>query len=171
MNTVTKKILIGTAGVSAIGASLYFLFKDSDTKLGNFIRQIESKFKNELPELNDVVNISGNLTDKNSTSNNEVSSINLPKSTSGFSKCLSYKKEQFPLKKGMKGNGVKAVQKALNDKYNSGLDTDGCFGRLTQNALYDAVRRYEVNQDLYMELLSENGKINQDYLKLNGDII
>ena len=163
MNTTSKKILIGFAGVSAISASLYFLFKDTDTKLGAFIRSLKKEdfsVKSAL-SLNVPENTSGN------SKTEQTSNVKLPVSTGKYPKCLSYKKEQFPLSKGMKGEGVRALQKALNAKYNAGLETDGCFGNLTKQALLRYKGIEKVNANTYVQMTVSAGV----FKNASGDIL
>lgn len=42
----------------------------------------------------------------------------------------------YPLKKGVNNSKVTLLQIALNKKYNAGLEPDGIFGQLTEDALY-----------------------------------
>ena len=51
------------------------------------------------------------------------------------------------LKKGSKGNGVKALQDALNKTINAGLAVDGDFGKKTQAAVKQFQKKYKLTVD------------------------
>ena len=63
-------------------------------------------------------------------------------------------KISFPLKIGSRGDIVKALQKALNKKFTSGLEVDGIFGRKTKAALVKAGYSYPLRKSIYQMIIN-----------------
>jgi hypothetical protein len=69
----------------------------------------------------------------------------------------SYVPASFPIKKGMRGQGVVDVQNAINKKCNKGLITDGEFGPKTEAALLSCYGSTTVSQATYTQMKSGSG--------------
>jgi len=138
-----KKVLIILTGLAAAGTAIYFIFREDQSRVGGFVRKVESTIKGEVlmeNGLDDVLNIQ----------KQPVST-----STNG---CSGYGAESFPLKKCMKGTKVKNVQTILNTLYKAKIGTqltvDGYFGPATEAALYKAAGKRQLTKDEYNSLAS-----------------
>jgi len=74
-----------------------------------------------------------------------------------YSGGTSYVPASFPIKKGMRGQGVVDVQNAINKKCNKGLITDGEFGPKTEAALKSCYNYTTVNESLYTQMKMDLG--------------
>jgi len=131
MATKGKKTIIILTGLAAAGTAIYFLFRKDQSKIGGFVRNVEKTIKGE-EDIPDVV-------------------VETPVKTGS-----SYSYEAFPLKKGMGGNRVKAMQTILNelylDKIGIKIAIDGKFGPDTEAALVKATGKKQLSEDDYYNL-------------------
>ncbi len=63
----------------------------------------------------------------------------------------------FPIKKGMSGSDVVAIQKAINKKCKKNISEDGKFGPNTESALLSCYGVLAVNETLFKEMSSGTG--------------
>jgi len=142
MKPKSKKALIIITGLAAVSAGIYFIFKDDDSPLGEYIRKITGKD----PKME-------NSSDEDDTPSKPPTTT--PSSGTG---CSSYVSESFPLKKCMKGVNVERVQEILNrlylDKIGAKISVDKKFGPGTEAALIKATGKKELTIAQYNSLIS-----------------
>ena len=144
MKAKNKKALVIFGGLATVAAGIYFIFKDDNSPMGEFVRKITGK---QLPNMEHSYSpeIGGSV----------ISAEN-PITVSGG--CTSYVSEAFPLKKCMKGSNVAAMQTILNelyaDKIGSKIKVDKYFGSDTESALIKATGKSQLSEQEYLSLAS-----------------
>ena len=144
MKTKGQKVLIIGGGIAATGTVLYFLFRDSSGKIGQFIRRItNSDISQKVSSLIKPISDLGTNGSGGSVGKSDVVHAKDPVSTTGaWGQCQKYVPDSFPLAKCMKGEKVRALQAYINKVSPSAdLKEDGYFGDKTETALkaYSAI--------------------------------
>jgi hypothetical protein len=164
-----KKVFIIVGILGAIGAVAYFVFSpkgkvlmgkafnpvssvNADTKTKTVVTQTETTNPDD-----DIHSVSTNVGAEAGFSLgslfNTVSTKNVDTSYPG---CPGYKAESFPLKKGMKGKKIAALQADINKVYLSVLPAkltmDGCFGAKTEAAVLKITTKTSVSEQDYAKI-------------------
>lgn len=147
MKPKSKKALIIITGLVAVGTAVYLIFRKDQSKIGGFVRKVESAITGENMGLYEGVGLDENL-------NIETGETTITSSGG----CSNYVSESFPLKKCMKGSNVAAVQTILNELYiekiGEKIEVDRYFGPATEAALYKATGSRQVTKNQYNSLAS-----------------
>jgi peptidoglycan hydrolase-like protein with peptidoglycan-binding domain len=148
-----KKVLIVLGGLIGVTAAIFFIFKNDESKFGQFIRRITGIAE---PPKDDTKVGGGKSTDigGGKSTDNGSSPINNVLNPSDKTYPCSYKSESFPIKANMKGEKSKAIQLALNKVYNQKLTVDGCFGPNSQKAVQAVLGKDSVSQADYAKLIA-----------------
>lgn len=140
----SKKVFIILGGLTAVGAAIYFIFREDESRMGGFVRKVEGSITGKpvvfYPQF-DVDENKQQIYDKPASGG-----------------CSGYVPDNFPLQKCDKGSKVKALQTILNelylDKIGAKITVDGYFGPKTEAALFKATGKTKLSMDEYNSLAS-----------------
>ncbi|WP_027002485.1 peptidoglycan-binding domain-containing protein [Hugenholtzia roseola] len=122
MNKKQKQLIIVFIAVAVMLTALYFVFIKNDEE------EEDSSKTWQIP-------INPNSTGSGSNANTGSSSSTASGSNTTTPSIDPASGTPFPLKEGMRGSYVKALQKGLNAEFAAGLNPDGIFGPKTKAAV------------------------------------
>jgi hypothetical protein len=139
----TKKVLLISGAIAAVGAGLYFIFRRNySSPVGTAIRKVEGAITGE-PK------VESTPTTITPTTPTVVSP----------GQCSSYRAEAFPLEKCMKGEKVRMLQKMLNSVFGSqggfSISEDGYFGPATERAVEVSIGAPKVTEVRFNAIINQ----------------
>ena len=128
MNKIAKRTLIIGAGISVVGAVIYFLFRESSNKVGQTIRAFKSNGEDTNDSDDNKKTPDKKTPDKSTEVKKTPCTVKNAQTKTG---CRCYVKESIPLSLCMEGTKIKNLQKYFNDVRKTNLTVDGKLGPLT----------------------------------------